>query len=125
MPRIFAAAPRLAPIMRLILVSTFVILLVAAGPAGAPAEATAPATERPVAADTLRFQLTAGDALVVPLPGPEGATFRGVRLPALSWIVDRSFGWRSLAGERGREYIKIARHHETRRDTLVLVVDVE
>jgi hypothetical protein len=75
-------------------------------------------------ADTLRYEVTAGDALVVPLPGAEDAVFRGIRLPALSWIVDRSFAWTTLPGEEGREYILIQRRTGARVDTLLLVVDV-
>lgn len=75
--------------------------------------------------DTLRFKLTAGESLVVPLPGPEGAEFRGVRLPSLSWQVGESFGWRTLPGQVGTEYILIQRRVAARTDTLVLVVDVE
>jgi len=83
-------------------------------------EATGPAAP----ADTLRYTLTAGQTLVVPLPGPEGATFRPLRMPALSHLADRSFGWRTLPGEQGREYVLIERR-AARTDTLVLVVDVE
>lgn len=111
--------------MRLLIVLGIIFLLAAAGPAGEPAEATAFATEQTAATDTLRYRLTAGDALVVPLPGPEGATFRGLRMPALSWIVADSFGWRTLSGEAGREFVMIIRQTAAARDTLVLVVDVE
>lgn len=96
-----------------------IVLLAAGGPAGQEYEATAP-----LAADTLRYELTAGQSLVVSLPGPDEAEFRGVRLPALSWIVDRSFGWRTLPAEEGREYVLIQRRTPARVDTLVLVVDV-
>jgi hypothetical protein len=40
-------------------------------------------------------------------------------------LVDRSFAWRTLPGETGREYILIQRRTAARTDTLVLVVDVE
>lgn len=105
--------------MRSLLVFGLVLLVAAIG-ADPPREATAPAA----AADTLRYELTAGRSLVVPLPGPDDATFRGVRVPSLSWVVDRSFGWRTLPGEIGREYILIQRRTQARIDTLVLVVDV-
>jgi hypothetical protein len=105
--------------MRLFLALGIIVLLAAGSPAGQEYEATPP-----LAADTLRYELTAGESLVVSLPGPDDAEFRGVRLPALSWIVDRSFGWRTLPGEEGREYVVILRRTETRTDTLVLVVDV-
>jgi hypothetical protein len=97
------------------------VLIVAAFSADPPREATA----RTAAADTLRYELTAGQSLVVPLPGRDDASFRGVRLPALSLLVDRSFAWRTLPGETGREYILIQRRTAARTDTLVLVVDVE
>jgi hypothetical protein len=115
--------------MRFALILGLVLPLAAtalAVPSGLP-EATASSAAAP--ADTLRFTLTAGETLVVPLT-PSNATFRGVRLPALSFIADRSFGWRTLPGERGREYVIIERRTPApgggaRTDTLVLVVDVE
>lgn len=107
--------------MRLLLTLALLAGLVAAGGAEPPREATPAA----VAPDTLRFRVTPGQSLVVPLPGPEDAHFRGIRLPALSLLVERSFGWRTLPQEQGREYILIQRRTPARTDTLVLVVDVE
>jgi hypothetical protein len=106
--------------MRLLLTLALLVGLVAT--AGEPPHE---ATEAVAAPDTLRFTVTPGQPLVVSLPGPEDAQFRGVRLPALSWLVDRSFAWRTLPSEQGREYILIQRRTQTRTDTLVLVVDVE
>lgn len=96
-----------------------VLVLAASGP---PAEGTQASIA--ARADTLTYEVTAGSALVVSLPGPEDATFRGVRLPALAWLVDRSFAWNTLPGERGREYVVVQRRIGTRADTLVLVVDL-
>ncbi|MDT0630511.1 hypothetical protein RQM47_09495 [Rubrivirga sp. S365] len=78
-------------------------LLVAAAP---PQRAAAPAryAAGAVQADTLRAQVRAGETLIVALPASVGgaeATYRVVEAPALSWLVDRSFMWRTLPNERG------------------------
>ena len=102
----------------------------------------AEATERPALAlgtetalawdaqptDTLRYQVRAGQTLIVSLPrqvdGRE-ATYRLLEAPALSWLVDRSFMWRTTEGERGRLAIRVERlAGETVADTLVLLVDI-
>lgn len=75
-------------------------------------------------ADTLRFTLDSGDALVIDLPGDPDATFRVERAPALSWLVGRSFFWQTVPAERGREYIHILRDTASQTDTLILVIDV-
>lgn len=107
--------------MRLVLslpVVMLALLLLAAAPsAPTPAETT-------TQADTLRYELTAGDALVVPLPGSENASFRMLHAPALTVIVGRSFGFRSLPGQSGRQEIHVERRDGSRTDTLVLVVNV-
>lgn len=87
----------------------------ALSPSGASGEA---------AADTLRYAIPSGEALVIPLPGDREATFRVERAPALSWLVGRSFFWQTVPAERGREYIHIVRDTDGRTATLVLVVDV-
>ena len=52
-------------------------------------------------------------------------TFRSLRAPALSWLVGRSFYWKTLLGERGREFVLIERRYQSvPQDTLVLVIDV-
>lgn len=79
----------------------------------------------PAAADTLRFTLPAGEALVAALPGEVSTTYRVVRAPALSWLVGRSFFWQTVPAERGREFVLLERERaDGRTDTLVLVIDV-
>lgn len=107
--------------MRVLLALGLVFLFLAAGPADRGDQAT----HRLASADTLRYTVTAGESLVVPLPGPEDATFRGIRLPSMSMLVDRSFGWRTMHGLEGREYVLIQRRVGERADTLVLAIDVE
>ena len=92
-----------------------------------------PAEARPYAApaaqDTLRYTVQAGDALIVALParfegGP--ASYALVEAPALSWLVDRSFMWRTQPGERGALPIHIRRSAPGAfPDTLVLMVDIQ
>jgi hypothetical protein len=75
--------------------------------------------------DTLRLAVRSGQPLVTALPGESSWTFRALRAPALSWLVDRSFYWKTLPGERGREFVLIERRYRSEpQDTLVLVVDV-
>lgn len=80
------------------------------------------------AADTLRYSVPAGEALIVNLPprhrGNE-ASYRLLKAPALSWLVDRSFFWRTTAGERGRLPILVERRSGSSRDTLVLLVQIQ
>lgn len=97
------------------LLFAFVLLL---GAAAEPPHSEAPAP----AADTLRYAVPSGEALVTPLPA-EGS-YRVLRAPALSWLVGRSFFWQTLPAERGREFVLLERQRGDRTDTLVLVVDV-
>ncbi len=69
--------------------------------------------------------MTSGEPLVTLLPGEDDVTFRVLRAPALSWLVGRSFYWKTLPAERGREYVLIERSRgDVVRDTLVVVVEV-
>ena len=83
-----------------------------------------PAGSGEAAADTLRFAIPSGEALVTSLPGESEATFRAERAPALSWLVGRSFFWQTVPAERGREFVLLERERDGRTDTLVLVIDV-
>ncbi len=84
---------------------------------------TTTAADRP--ADTLRLSVRSGEPLVTLIPGGDDDTFRMLRAPALSWLVGRSFYWKTLADERGREFVLIERRVRGEvRDTLVLVIDV-
>ena len=83
------------------------------------------ASSEPAPTDTLRLSIPSGEPLVVALPGDPAWTFRTLRAPALSWLVGRSFYWRTMPGERGREYVLIERRYRSEpQDTLVVVVDV-
>ena len=97
-------------------------LLVAVGAvlmASAPAERTdAPPPSVEAKADTLRHSVRAGETLIAALPAPD---YRAVDPPALSWLVDRSFMWRTLAQERGTLAIRF--EHE-RREPVVLLVEI-
>lgn len=80
------------------------------------------------AADTLRYSVPAGEALIANLPPRHRgnpATYRLLEAPALSWLVDRSFFWQTTAGERGRLPILVERRFGSSRDTLVLLVQIE
>jgi hypothetical protein len=85
----------------------------------------ASASAAPPASDTLRVAVDSGEPLVTALPGESSWTFRSLRAPALSWLVGRSFYWKTLPGERGREFILIERRYQGEpQDTLVVIVDV-
>lgn len=101
---------RFAPL----LLALVLLLSAASAPPRLDAAATAP--------DTLRYSVPSGEALVLPLPAD--GSYRVLRAPALSWLVDRSFFWQTLPAERGREFVLLERRRGDRSDTLVLVVDV-
>jgi len=102
-----------------------ILLLFAALLLGAAAEPPAPASFELAPSDTLRLSIASGEPLVAALPGDPAWTFRSLRAPALSWLVGRSFYWRTLPGERGREYVLVERRYRSEpQDTLVVVVDV-
>ena len=87
-----------------------------------------PSGAQPSAADTLRYTVQAGKPLIVALPvsvnGAE-ATYQLLDAPALSWLVDRSFLWRTTEGERGALPILVERRVQgAAPDTLVLLVEV-
>ena len=96
-------------------------------PALAGAESTPLDIAQP-AADTLRYRVFAGEPLIVALPSQvdgREATYRLLEAPALSWLVDRSFLWRTTPGERGQLPILIERRTEGGlADTLVLLVEI-
>jgi len=81
-----------------------------------------------VQADTLRYAVTAGQPLIVQLPAEvrgRYASYRLLRGPALSWLVDRSFFWRTLSSEHGTMHVLIERRAEGREpDILVLAIQV-
>lgn len=96
-----------------------------------PAErpTTAPSYRQSTAADTLRYSVRAGQPLIVALPARfEGgeAQYEIIEAPALSWLVDRSFLWRTVDGERGTFPVRFLRRTPGGApDTLVLVVEIE
>lgn len=92
---------------------------------GTPSEGPAPVPLGDAVADTLRFALPSGEALVAALPGDADTRYRIVRAPALSWLVGRSFFWQTVPAERGREFVLLEREQNRRTDTLVLVIDVD
>ena len=78
------------------------------------------------ASDTLRYQVRAGQPLLVALPpraGGRDAAYSVVSAPAMSWLVDRSFFWQTLATERGVMPV-LLRQTAAEADTLVLLVEI-
>lgn len=71
-------------------------------------------------ADTIRHTVLAGETLIVDLRR-EG--YRALNPPALSWLVDRSFMWRTLDQERGTLAVRFTRGTDDEVD-LVLVVEI-
>lgn len=100
--------------------------LVAALPAErADAAAWSPAPRSGVA-DTLRYQVRAGDALLVSLPprvGGAEVAYAVVQAPAMSWLVDRSFLWQTIPTERGLMAVVLSQTAAARED-LVLLIEV-
>jgi hypothetical protein len=95
-------------------------------PTGAPRVATFGPSP---AADTLEYSVTAGDAFITDLP----ATLREqpvesyaiVDAPSMSWLVDRSFFWRTDQAEPGRHTVRLrATIADAPPDTLALLITV-
>lgn len=81
-----------------------------AGPA--PAQRSADVRGYVAPPDTLTFTARAGQPFLASLPARvdgQEATYRTVEAPALSWLVDRSFFWNILAGERGTLAVRFER----------------
>ena len=75
--------------------------------------------------DTLRYSVRAGETLIVALPprvGGREARYEVVQAPALSWLVDRSFMWRTLSQERGTLPVRFRRADGS--GELVLLVEI-
>lgn len=95
------------------------------GPASSP-ERTAVAAGGTAAGDTLRYQVRAGEPLLVALPpraGGREAAYSVVSAPAMSWLVDRSFFWQTIPTERGVMPV-LLRQTALSADTLVLLVEI-
>ena len=92
----------------------------------APQAGPYPAAQDRAPADTLRYAVRAGETLIVSLPGRVGGadvTYEVLEAPALSWLVDRSFMWRTLEQERGTLAIRFTRDGRDA-DALVLLVEI-
>ncbi len=78
--------------------------------------------------DTLRSSVRAGETLIVALPArAAGAQVRYEieSAPALSWLVDRSFLWRTLDQERGTLPVRFRRFGAAGgATTIVLLVEI-
>ncbi|MDX1440397.1 MAG: hypothetical protein R3284_10895 [Rubricoccaceae bacterium] len=78
--------------------------------------------------DTLFQTVQAGEPLIVQLPEAfqgQPVEYRVIQAPALSWLVDRSFYWRTLPSERGTLPVLIERTvRGLPSDTLVLMVEI-
>lgn len=87
-----------------------------------------PQVQDRAAADTLRYAVRAGETLIVALPARVSGmavTYEVDEAPALSWLVDRSFMWRTLARERGALAVRLRRLTPGRApETVVLLVDI-
>lgn len=95
-------------------------------PGDAPARAAQGIAPSAAANDTLRYEVRAGQPLLVALPPRhrgQPANYRLLRGPALSWLVDRGFFWRTLASESGTMPVLVRRVAPgVEPDTLVLMV---
>ena len=111
-------------VFRLGIVVAVGALLLAFAPPERPVP-VAPYAEGTAASDTLRLAVRAGETLIAALPVAPGATYRAVDPPALSWLVGRSFMWRTLDRERGALDVHVVRERPgAARDTLVLRVEI-
>ena len=82
---------------------------------------------QPSGADTLRYEVASGEPLIVALPGRvDGAEVRYTvdEAPALSWLVDRSFYYRTVAGERGTLAVRLRRSGGGAETPVVLLITI-
>ncbi len=115
------------------LVRTAILVVAGAALAGsarsaerADAAPSSPQRTSEAAGDTLRYEVRAGQAFLVALPARVGgapAEYRVVSAPAMSWLVDRSFFWQTIASERGLMPV-VFQYSPAPDDTLVLLVEV-
>ena len=126
-----AASHRIFDAMRTLLIGACFGILLALGAAlSAPSAARTEASATPgaVVGDTLSLQVRAGLPLLAALPGRhrgQPASYRLIEAPALSWLVDRAFYWRTLPSESGTMPVLIRRVAPgVEPDTLVLMVRV-
>jgi hypothetical protein len=80
-------------------------------------------------ADTVRRRIAAGEPLIMTLPGALSdrsvAAYRLLRAPALSWLVGRSFFWRTRSEDIGTHALLVrAAFDQSPPDTLTILVDV-
>jgi|GEM_PF-6604608 len=81
--------------------------------------------------DTLKRTVRAGEVLILALPDSLDAkrvlSYHILRAPALSWLVDHSFFWRTMLPDTSRHRILIGinRTPGAPPDTLILEVDVK
>lgn len=80
--------------------------------------------------DTLRYTAPAGRVFITALPDTLGgravAAYALLQAPALSWLVDRSFFWRTRPEDAGRTLLLFeARHAAPPADTLAILVTLE
>lgn len=79
--------------------------------------------------DSLQYQTTAGDVLIVDLPGEvtddDLVRYEPLRVPALSWLVSDSFFWRTRSGDAGSHRLLFrATYQNAPPDTLAVSVEV-
>lgn len=98
---------------------------------GLSLRSSAPVSEATTtSSDTLIYRVRAGEVLIQGLPAEVSqvpvARYVLVEAPALSWLVDRSFFWRTLEEDRGRHAVRIAATFDAApADTLTVQVVVE
>lgn len=80
-------------------------------------------------ADTLYRAVPAGDILIFDLPeeldGRPVRSYALLRAPALSWLVDYSFMWRTFPQDSGTHEVLIRADTSAEPDTLVISIAVE
>jgi hypothetical protein len=104
------------------------LLLILSLLASAPSDGARPTAPAVSASDTLRVRVPAGEPVMLALPRAvrgENVSYQLLRAPALSWLQDSSYLWRTQPGERGRVHVLMLRASAgAPADTLVLEVDV-
>jgi hypothetical protein len=122
--------PQYLPLLLTALIAAGLLSLPAAAESDAPQETSPPpARSESAGEDSLRYRVKGGEVLIIALPstidGSPAPRYSIIRAPALSWLQDRSFFWRTLPADVGEHVILFSVGPEgTSQDTLTVSVSV-
>lgn len=109
---------------------TALLVLFGASEKGPFASALSVNPNHAVSVDSLSFTVTAGDNLIIALPdslaGQAVTTYRIAHPPALSWLHERSFVWKTHERDQGQHRLLfVAAPPSTVSDSLFVLITIE